>query len=119
MGSTLVVSKPAIIDSASYTEVNFAGTTDGSYWLVVRASGYFPLGSTSKVSISESQKPVYDFTNSSSNSAGETESVIMIGSKYYSRFGDLDYNRIIGTGDIDLFKSANGVKINQYVPINK
>ncbi len=119
MSSSLVTSKPAIIDSSSYCEVDFSGTSNGSYWLIVSASSYLPLGSTSKISISESQKPVYDFISSSANSAGGSEAVVLVGNKYYARYGDLDYNRIIGAGDIDLFKSVSGVKINQYVPLNK
>ncbi|MEI6089052.1 MAG: S8 family serine peptidase [bacterium] len=116
MNSTLVTSKPAFIDSTSYTEVDFAGTTNGSYWLVVRASGYLPLGSTQKIDLSETQKATYDFTQTTSKIAGADEAVVSKSSSYYIRFGDLNADRKIDGDDILLLKSVSGVKIDKLVP---
>lgn len=119
INSTLVTSKPAIIDSTSYTEIDFAGTADGSYWLVVRSAGYLQLGSTQKIDLSENQKATYDFTQSTTKVSGAGETVISKGNKYFVRFGDLNADRKINAGDIELFKSVSGVKNDKYVPNNK
>lgn len=116
MNSTLVTSKPAIIDSSSYVEADFSRTTNGSYWLVVRASGYLPFGSTQKIDLSENQKATYDFTQSTSKIAGADEAVVSESSKYYLRFGDLNADRKIDGDDILLLKSVSGVKIDKLVP---
>jgi hypothetical protein len=115
MSSTLVSRVAAIVGSNGVVSFNFEEVDDGDYWLVVRAGGYLPLGSTSKVSVSTSASS-YNFTDADTKAAGGDRALKESNGIYLLRTGDLNFDRRVSAGDVPYISDPYGKNLRPYVP---
>jgi hypothetical protein len=106
------------VDSLGYVEANFADLTDGSYWLVIRATGYLPVADPNQITLSAT--PVnYDFTTGSDKSVSGANAMVQPGGSgpWMMRGGDFNNSRSITATDINsYFLPNNGKNVASGIP---
>ncbi len=102
--STLVSRITGMLSTAGTITADFTGVTAGDYWLVVRAGGYLPVGSSTVVTFTPGSTTNYNFTDAASKAAGEgTVAVTIGGTTYYTlKAGDLNGDRAANPIDIPI-----------------
>jgi hypothetical protein len=113
--STLVKRVSGTIGTNGQVVFDFGNESDGDYWLVVRAGGYLPLGSTSQISLSDSVA-TYDFTDATSKAAGGERALKESNGIYLVRTGDLNFDRRVSAGDVLYISEPYGKNLRPYVP---
>jgi len=120
--STLLSRKAAIMNSNGTVTVDFGDVVDGNYWVVLRAAGYLPLGTTVKITLSGTTPATYNFTDASTKVAGAGNAVLQLGTPasgpWYARAGDLNGDCAIlsPTDYTAYFKKSLGRNVASFYP---
>ncbi len=115
MTSKLKYKKPISISTNGKILCSAGDVQDGNYWIVLRAGGYLPLGSTSQISISTT-KAYYDFTSSYSTAAGGEYSLYYTGGVYYMKPGESNTDLKLNAHDAAILLGNKGKDLITYVP---
>jgi hypothetical protein len=115
MTSTLVKRVGGVVGTDGKTTFDFGNAADGTYWIVVRAAGYMPLGSTGQVTLSTT-KATYDFTTGLGQAAGGSRVLYDDGTYLLMRGGDFNFDRRSSATDIPVMSTSFGQNAKSYVP---
>ena len=113
--STLEYEYAVSVGSSGVINCNCKSAQDGDYYIVVRAAGYLPVASTSKVSISQLGAN-YSFTSYSSVAGGKF-AIHYDGTNYFMKPGDFDWNLKTNADDNKRLIRNNKHDLNGIVPI--
>lgn len=115
MDSKLKYKKPVSISADGKILCSVGDVQDGNYWLVLRAGGYLPLGSTSQITISTT-KAYYDFSSGYSSAAGGEYSLYYTGGVYYMKPGESNTDLKLNAHDAAILLGNKGKNLTTYVP---
>jgi hypothetical protein len=113
--STLVKRVHGVVGTSGVVSFDFEDAADGDYWLVVRAGGFLPLGSTSKVTVSTTTSS-YNFTDADTKAAGGDRALKELNGVYLLRTGDFNFDRRVSAGDVPYISEPYGKNLRPYVP---
>lgn len=112
--SVLYQRKTAMINTNGVAELVFDNLATGDYWIVVRAAGYIPLVSNSRIAFTNGNTLSFDFSRNISNLYSSTL-VITSNGRYLMKPGDFDSNRRVNSLDLNLVKTNMGQSFN-FIP---
>lgn len=111
MSSTLYKKGIGIISTTGLINTKIDSLQSGSYWLIIRATGYAPIASDQRVNIQSGVPFTYDFSRSAT-SVYQTTMLQQSGDRYLVKPGDFDANRRINSTDINLVKQNTGLNVS-------
>lgn len=115
--SVIVSQNTGIINADGVVDINFSDAPNGDYWILVRASGFLPVCSQNKQTLSTSGIE-YDFTTSSDQAVLGTYAMIENNGIWKVRSGDSDGDGAIGAFDINDLLPNLGKSVKSSYPAN-
>lgn len=115
MTSDVAAKQAALVDGNGNVSLNFGDVNDGNYWILVRASGFLPVCTTNKQSLSVNGIN-YDFTTASSQSVLGAYSMVNVNDIWQIRSGDMDGDGSVGAFDVNFLIPNLGKSVSSGIP---